>query len=100
MSWKDFLIRIGGYLLIAVAAMPVYAATIVLLVVVNAVPEELHDGFGNDVTFKAVLVWLGCLIVSFGSIFIRESWAKILYLSPLYLPSLFAVFYTVTQNIQ
>lgn len=100
MSWKDFFIRISGYVLIAVGAMPVYALTIVLLAVLNAVPENIRDGFGNDVTFKAVFVWLGCLVISFGAIFIRENWAKILYASPLYMPSFFAIFYTALKHFQ
>jgi hypothetical protein len=42
-------------------------------------------------------VWLGCLIPAFASIFFQGSWRYILYFSPLYAPSLFAVVYTLMQ---
>ncbi len=99
MNWKDFLLRLAGFVVIAVAAMPVFALTINALVLFSLIPPTLMEsGFGNIVTMKAVFVWAGCLLTGFGGIFIKEKWGLILYLSPMYAPALFAVVFTLIQK--
>lgn len=98
MSWKEFALRLAGFVVIALAAMPVYALTVNVLLYFSWIPDDLvQSGFGNDMTLKAVMVGLGCLLPSFAAIFIRASWALILYLAPLYGPPLFAIAYTLAS---
>lgn len=98
MNWKTFAIRFAGLIAIALAAGPLYALTLNLLILARQIPEDLIDkAYGNTLTMKCVYVWLVCLLAGFGSIFIKGSWRYILYFSPLYAPALFAVIYTLIQ---
>ena len=98
MNWKNFALRFAGLIVIALAAGPLYALTMNLLIIAKQIPQELIDkAFGNTLTLKCVYVWLACLLIGFGSIFIKDSWRHILYFSPLYAPSVFAIIYTVIQ---
>ena len=99
MTLNNFLLRFGGFVLIALAALPLYAVTVNVLVYFGLIPVELAEkGFGNEMTMKAMFVWMGCLIVGGIAIFSQQGWAKIFYFSPLYAPSLFAAAYTFIQQ--
>ena len=96
MSWKIFALKLAGFVVIALAAMPVYALTVNALLFFSLIPSDLVEtGFGNAMTMKAVMVGLGCLLPSFAAIFIRAKWAVVLYFAPLYGPPLFAIAYTL-----
>ncbi len=98
MTKKIFFLRFAGFLLIAVAALPVFAITVNALVALNLIPEELKDkAFGNELTFRAVIVWCGALISGFAGIFPRENWRHVLYFSPMYAPALYIVIHTLMQ---
>ncbi len=98
MTKKVFIIRFAGFLAIAVAALPVFALTFNALIAMDLVPEELKDrAFGNELTFRAVIVWCGALIAGFAGIFPKESWRHVLYFAPLYAPALYAVIHTLMQ---
>ncbi len=98
MNWKTFAFRFTGLIVIALLAGPLYALTMNLLILANQIPQELIDkAYGSVLTRQCVFVWLFCLPVGFGSIFLKQNWRHALYLSPLYAPSAFAVIYTVIQ---
>jgi hypothetical protein len=98
MTKKVFLLRFAGFLLIAMAALPAFALTFNALVLFDLIPAELKDKtFGNELTFRAVIVWCGALILGFAGIFPQENWRHVLYFSPLYAPALYAVVHTLTQ---
>ena len=98
MNWKTFALRFAGLIVIALAAGPLYALTMNLLIITKQIPEELiAKAYGNTLTLKCVYVWLVCLLAGFGSIFLKDSWRYILYFSPLYAPSVFSIIYTVIQ---
>ena len=98
MNWKTFALRFTGLIVIALLAGPLYALTMNLLILAQQIPQELIDkAYGNTLTLKCVYVWLAGLLLGFGAIFIKQDWRYILYLSPLYAPSVFAVIYTVIQ---
>lgn len=98
MTKKTFFIRLAGFVVIALAALPVYSLAMVAMVVLQLVPQDLMDtGYGNDLTFRAVVVWCGTLVPGFAGIFPKENWRYVLYFSPLYAPALYAVIYTLAQ---
>jgi hypothetical protein len=98
MNWKSFALRFAGLLAIALAMFPMFGLTMNLLVLLKLVPLEMMDkAMGTEIARQAMYVWLGCLIPAFASIFFQGSWRYILYFSPLYAPSLFAVVYTLMQ---
>ena len=98
MSRKELLIRFLGFVVIAVAAGPFFALTFNALVLFDLIPQEVKDtAFGRELIFKSVVVWCGALILGFIGIFPRESWRHVLYFSPIYAPSLYAVIHTIAQ---
>lgn len=98
MSKKEFFLRFLGFVLIAVAALPVFALTVNALIYFDTVPVELRDtAYGSELIFRSVVVWCGCLVLGFAGIFPKETWRHVLYFSPLYAPSLYAIIHTITQ---
>ena len=98
MTKKIFLLRFAGFLFIAMAALPVFAITFNAMVLLDMIPAELKDkAFGNELTFRAVIVWCGTLIPGFSGIFPKESWRHVLYFAPAYAPSLYAIVHTLMQ---
>ena len=98
MTKKVFFLRFAGFLLIALAALPVFALTFNALIAMNLVPEDLKDkAFGNELTFRAVIVWCAALLPGFAGIFPNESWRHVLYFAPLYAPALYAILHTLMQ---
>lgn len=98
MSKKEFFIRFLGFVVIAVAAGPFFALTFNALVLFDFIPQEVKDtAFGRELIFRAVVVWCGCLLLGFIGIFPKESWRYVLYFSPLYAPSLYAIIHTLMQ---
>ncbi len=98
MSKKEFFIRFLGFLVIAVAAGPIFALTFNGLVLFDLIPQEVKDtAFGRELIFRSVVVWCGSLLLGFIGVFPRESWRYVLYLSPLYAPSLYAIIHTIAQ---
>ena len=98
MTKKVFFYRFAGFILIAISAIPLYALTVNVLLFFNLIPQDLRDtAFGHEMTFKAVVVGCGCLVLGFAGIFPKESWRHVLYFSPAYAPSLYAIIHTMTQ---
>jgi hypothetical protein len=98
MSSKVFALRFVGLILIALAAGPLYALVMNLLLATEQItPDMVEAAFGSVLTNKCVYIWLGCLLLGFGSLFAQENWRYVLYFSPLYAPSLFAILYTMMQ---
>lgn len=98
MNWKNFTLRFVGLVLIALAAAPLYGLVINLLLATGQItPDMVETAYGNVLTTKCVYIWIGCLLLGFGSLFVKESWRYMLYFSPLYAPILFALLYTVMQ---
>ncbi len=99
MNAKTFIIRLIGLIAIALAGSFLYAVTFHVMVAMNLIPAELAEkAYGTILTHKTTLVWLGCVAISFISIFIKESWRYVFYLSPLYAPPLFAAAFTLIQQ--
>jgi hypothetical protein len=98
MSKKEFFFRFLGFVVIAVAALPIFALTVNALIFFDAVPLELKDtAYGSELIFRSVIVWCGGLILGFIGIFPKESWRHVLYFSPIYAPSFYAIVHTLTQ---
>ena len=98
MNWKTFAIRLAGLIVISLAMFPLYGLTMNILLFLELIPSDLIDkAAGSVITMKAMYVWIACLFLGFGSIFIKGDWRYILYLSPLYAPCVFAVIYTLLQ---
>lgn len=98
MNWKTFALRFIGLVIVALAAGPLYAVTVHLLVLSGLIPENLMDkAYGSALMSKSAFIWMGALLLGFCSIFLKDSWRYILYFSPLYAPALFAVVYTALQ---
>lgn len=98
MNWKVFTLRFAGLILIALAAGPLYGLVMNLLLATEQItPEMIETAYGNALTMKCVYIWIGCLLLGFGSLFANENWRYLLYFSPLYAPVLFALLYTIMQ---
>ncbi len=93
MNAKTFALRFIFLIVIAIAAGPVYAITVNAMVFFGIAPYD-----GTALTMQAVYVWLGCLLIGFGSMFIKDDWRLTLYLSPLYAPSLYILVFTIMQG--
>lgn len=98
-DWKIFTIRFVG--LIVLAALHhflLYPLVVNMLVLFKAIPEELMDkAFSSVLIMKSYYVFLGSMLLGFISLFCKGNWRNILYFSPLYAPSVFAVIYTLLQ---
>ena len=96
MNWKNFALRFAGLIVIALAMFPLFGFTVNMLVFFKLVPAEMVDkALGADIIRQSMYVWMASLPFGFASLFFQASWKYILYFSPLYAPSLFAIAYTV-----
>ena len=73
---------------------------VVSLVIFSGVidSESVSTGFGQTMMQKTVFIWLACIVVGFGSLFIKNKWRYVLTLSPLYMPSLFVIIYSLSAG--
>ncbi len=98
MNWKHIFLRLAGLVVLFVAGIFLYALTVNLLIVINAMPvETTGEGFGILLTHRTIWVAMGMIPVGIAGIFIKQKWRTVLYTAPLYAPALFAIVYTLTQ---
>lgn len=60
--------------------------------------SSLPENFGAIMMHKTVFVWLACILIGFASLFIKSKWRYVLTLSPLYMPSLFVIMYSLSAG--
>lgn len=60
--------------------------------------DGITTSFGVEMTQKAVMVWLVCVPLSIWASFMQSKMRYILLLMPLYMPSVFALFYTLMNK--
>ncbi len=93
------LLRIAGLVVASLLGGALYPVTVNILIYFQMMPpEQMGQAFGIVLTNKTVYVWLGANLLGIIALFIPQSWGKILYFSPLYAPSLFAVVYTLMNH--
>lgn len=98
MDIKTFSLRFLGLLVFAALGFVLYAITSNLLILLGLMPtEDGSEGFGQNMTRLAMLLYMLSLPIGIAGIFIKADWRWALYLCPLYAPSFFAVIYTLTQ---
>jgi hypothetical protein len=93
MQW---LIKILSLIIFALLGGIFFAVTANILIATGAMQNVTSpEAFGTAMTFKAAIVWMVSLVIGAGSLFIKQKWRYALTLLPLYMPSLFAIFYTL-----
>ncbi len=99
MDWKTGSIRFAGLVLFAALGFILYAIVTNILVMAGLTPSgDGSEGFGKDMTHKAMIVFMASLPIGLISLFIKDNWRWVPYLSPLYAPSLFAIVHTLTHQ--
>jgi ABC-type microcin C transport system permease subunit YejB len=99
MDWKKYGLRFLGLMVLVVAGFYAFALTTNILILIHAFPQELVDkAFGVELAQKTMFVLVGSTLLGLVAVFLKEQWRLILYFSPLYAPSLFAVIYTLMQG--
>lgn len=99
MNWKTFFIRLAGLVAIVVGGMFLFALTSNVLILMNVMTTEANGSlFGQVLARNTMYVLLGSTVVAFASIFIKDSWRKVLYFSPLYATPLFTIIYTLMHR--
>lgn len=99
MNWKTYLIRFAGLVVIAAAGSYLYAITFHALQGMGQIHVDMENkAFASILTIKTTYVWMASVIAGFISIFIKDNWRYVLYLSPLYAPPLFAAIFTLVQE--
>lgn len=88
--WLVVIAGLGGL------AYALCANILVMSNVLNA--DAVSTSFGVEMTNKAVMVWIVCVLLALGACFMQSKLRYILLLSPLYAPSLFAVIYTLINK--
>lgn len=99
MNWKYILLRLAGVAVLFVAGILLYAVTVNILILFGLMPDSLHgQGFGYALTSQTIYVAMGTILISVAGIFIRQKWRNVLYLAPLYAPSVFAIIFTLLHR--
>lgn len=76
-----------------------FSITTNILIATNIINiDNISNSFGSEMTNKAVIIWIICVIAGFGSLFIKQKWRYIITLAPLYLPSIFTIVYSVISK--
>lgn len=93
MTWKRFFVRLLGLIVFAPAGWMLFAATFNTLIFADLTPEDeaAAFSFAKELTFRAAFVFMGSLLAGFAGVFMKDITGRLLYLSPLYAPSLFAI---------
>lgn len=92
----DWLIKILSLIIFALLGGILFALVTNILIATGAMQNVIsYETFGPDMAFKATIVWMVSVVVGFISLFIKQKWRYALTLAPLYMPSLFAVIYTL-----
>ena len=93
----EIIYRILTFVILAVLAGPLFAFTVNVLIKIETIPSgELSSSLGEDVTMKAIYVWMWALLPATISLFIKQSWGRYLTALPLIAPSIFAVIYSMS----
>lgn len=96
MSAKILILRFAGLALFTFLGFVLMAMVFLSMVILGLTPQgDAGAGFGRDIIQKSMLLGVMSALVGAASIFIKDNWRWVLYLTPLYAPSLFAVIYTL-----
>jgi len=93
----DWLIKTLSLIIFALLGGLVFSLTAHLLIASGAMATaaDTVNNFALDMTEKAVITWFISVVIAIGSLFIQSKWRYVLTLLPLYIPSIFAVIYTL-----
>jgi hypothetical protein len=70
-----------------------------LMIITNIInTKTTGDGFGYEMTSKAVMVWIASVVLGIISLFIQQKWRYILLLAPIYAPVCFAFIYALSSR--
>ena len=95
----DWLIKILSLIIFSLLGGIFFSVTVNVLIATGVIGSvETSASFGSDMTQKAVMVWLMCVIAGFGSLFIKQKWRYVITLAPLYLPSIFTIVYALNAS--
>lgn len=100
MTWKIFLLRFAGLILVIGLGFALYPIMNHALILSGLMPtDEGSEGFGQNMMRQAMYLYMASVPVGFAGIFINDkNWRWPIYLCPLYAPSLFALIHTITHN--
>lgn len=99
MTIKRFLLQFIGHAALTIGGGIIYAIAFNIMVAANLMPDpNVIPNFGELVTLRTSFVLMAAILIGFIGIFMRGFLMWPLFLAPLYLPSLFAIFYTLAQN--
>ena len=95
----DWFIKILSLIIFSLLGGILFSTTVNILIAMGAMDGlDTSVSFGADMTQKAVIVWLICVLAGFGSLFIKQKWRYVITLAPLYLPSLFTIIYALNAQ--
>ena len=93
------LLKFFGVVMIALLGGLAYAVTTNVMIKSGILQTgSVEAAFGFQMTHKAVMIWVGCVLLSLLSLKINHWSRLILWLSPVYAPSGFAVLYVLMNT--
>lgn len=96
MNAKNILLRLAGLAVIAALGWVAFALTVHLMIMLGLTANAPDGSFGSEMAKQTAFIWMGAIAVGLVSLFVKESWGKVLYFLPLYAPPLFVIFQTIT----
>lgn len=95
----EILLRIVMLVIAAILGWLLFAISMNLFIAGGLIPTEtLSPEFGQEITGKAVIVWLIATAIGLIGVFLKQTWHKFLIALPLIAPSLFALFYALSAG--